>query len=195
VLFMDEMPEFDRGVLEALRQPLEDGVISVARVQATLDFPAETILIGAMNPSPHGQEETGIAAERYRRKISAPLLDRIDLHLSVPKLNPEELGDKPGNEDSATIRARVVAARERQTERFGRPQVNAKMSPRELRELIGLDEQARDFMRMVAAKMNLSARVYDRVLKVGRTIADLNGDPEVKKNHLAEAVQYRGGFA
>ncbi|MHB8637687.1 MAG: YifB family Mg chelatase-like AAA ATPase [Fimbriimonadaceae bacterium] len=198
-LFMDEMPEFDRAVLEALRQPLEDGVITVSRVQNTLTFPASCILIGAMNPCPCGYkglpEEKCVSSPamcgKYTAKISGPLLDRIDLHLEVPRLKPDELiGAVPG-ESSASIRDRVVAARRRQYARLGGSRTNSKISPKELRSLVPLDAEAEVFMRLVSARMNLSARVFDRVLKVGRTIADLAGDEAVAKVHLAEAVQYR----
>lgn len=199
VLFMDEMPEFDRTVLEALRQPLEDGVITVARVQNTLTFPAECILVGAMDPCPCGFKglpeqkcvSSPTSCSRYASKISGPLLDRIDLHLEVPRLKPEELLGAPQGEASESIRERVVAARARQQARLGSSRVNAKMSPREIKETIQLDSECEDFMRVVLAKMNLSARVFDRVLKVARTIADLVGSEQVAKVHLSEAVQYR----
>lgn len=199
VLFLDEMPEFERGVLEALRQPLEDGVVTVARVASTLTFPAETILIGAMNPCPCGYRgypeqkcvSNPASCIKYAGKISGPLMDRIDLHLEVPRLKPDELlGMQPG-EPSEVIRARVVAARERQHVRLGSHRVNAKMSPREIRELIPLDQESESFMRVVVSRMGLSARVFDRILKVSRTIADLAGADQVSKTHLAEAVQYR----
>jgi magnesium chelatase family protein len=199
VLFLDEMPEFDRQVLEALRQPLEDGVVTVARVQNTITFPAECMLVGAMNPCPCGfkglPEQQCVSSPascgRYASKISGPLLDRIDLHLEVPRLKPEELLNAKAGECSAAIRERVVSARERQKARLGTHRVNAKMSPRELKELVTLDEECTDFMRVVLTRLNLSARVFDRVLKVGRTIADLAGAEQVEKVHLSEAVQYR----
>lgn len=199
VLFLDEMPEFDRPVLEALRQPLEDSVVTVSRVHSTITFPAECILIGAMNPCPCGfrglPEQKCVSSPatcgRYASKISGPLLDRIDLQLEVPRLKPEELlGMQPG-EPSAAIRERVIAARARQDQRLGRARVNAKMSPREIRELVVLDEECTDFMRTVMNRLNLSARVFDRLLKVGRTIADLAGVEQIGKVHLSEAVQYR----
>ena len=193
------MPEYNREVLEALRQPLEDGIVSVARVNATLTFPAESILIGAMNPCPCGFKGypeakcVGAAAcERYAGKVSGPLLDRIDLHIAVPRLNPDELIDKPSGESSAVIRARVESARARQAARLGGQRINSKMRPKEIRELIQMDDECQEFMRVVASKLGLSARVFDRLLKVSRTIADLAGDEEVKKRHLSEAVQYRG---
>ncbi|AIE84640.1 YifB family Mg chelatase-like AAA ATPase [Fimbriimonas ginsengisoli] len=198
VLFADEFPEFDRGVLEALRQPLEDGEVTVARVSNTLTFPAECILVAAMNPCPCGfkglPEERCVGqsqCERYSGKISGPLRDRIDIHLEVQRLKPDELIGMPTGECSGAVRDRVIAARERQNVRLGNHRVNAKMNPREIRELIVLDQDSQDFMRLVAARMNLSARVFDRILKVGRTIADLSGDDLVRKSHLSEAVQYR----
>lgn len=199
VLFLDEMAEFDRGVLEALRQPPEDGVVTVARVQASLTFPAGCMLIGAMNPCPCGfkgypeAQCVGSPATcgRYAARISGPLLDRIDLHLHVPRLKPDELLSMEPGESSEPIRERVLAARRRQIDRLGPGRTNSKMTPREIREKIVLTDDSRDFLRTVTAKMNLSARVFDRVLKVGRTIADLAGSDEVGKSHLAEAVQYR----
>lgn len=199
VLFLDEMPEFDRQVLEALRQPLEDGVVTVSRVTASLTFPAECILVGAMNPCPCGFRglpeakcvSTPTQCIKYTGKISGPLLDRIDLHLEVPRLKPEELlGAAPG-ECSEAIRSRVVAAREFQHARLGNHRVNAKMTPREIKENIVLNAECEEFMRLILSRLNLSARVFDRILKVARTIADLAGSAEVEKPHLSEAVQYR----
>jgi magnesium chelatase family protein len=198
-LFLDEMPEFERNVLEALRQPLEDGVVTVARVQASLTFPAECILIGAMNPCPCGfkglPEQKCVSSPtvcgRYASKISGPLLDRIDLHIEVPRLKPEELLAAPTGECSEVIRDRVTRARDRQAARLGKARVNAKMTPREIRELVNLSDDCTDFMRLVMSKMNISARVFDRILKVSRTIADLAEVDEVAKTHLSEAVQYR----
>ena len=198
VLFLDEFPELDRASMEALRQPLEDGVITVSRVSNTVTFPAECILIAAMNPCPCGFKGLpearcvgASACERYGARISGPLKDRIDLHLEVPRLKPDELIGAVEGECSAAIRERVLTARNRQTARLGPARTNAKMSPRELKETVQLDAEAEAFMRLVAAKMNLSARVFDRILKVGRTIADLAAEPEVRKSHLAEAVQFR----
>ncbi len=198
-LFMDEMPEFDRSVLEALRQPLEDGVVTVARVQNTVTFPAECILIGAMNPCPCGFRglpeqkcvSTPASCIKYAGKISGPLLDRIDIHIEVPRLKPDELLDKEGGEESSAIRDRVVRARALQGKRLGGSRVNAKMTPREIREMVVLDAECDQFMRQVAARMNISGRVFDRILRVSRTIADLDGSEQVKRNHIAEAVQYR----
>lgn len=197
-LFLDEFPELDRQTMEALRQPLEDGVVTVSRVANTITFPAECILIAAMNPCPCGfkgmseQRCVGVGAcERYGARISGPLRDRIDLHIEVPRLKPDELLGMASGECSAAIRDRVVRAREVQNGRLGAHRTNGKMTPREIKDTIALDKESEEFMRMVAARMNLSARVFDRILKVGRTIADLAGDPQIRKAHLAEAVQYR----
>lgn len=198
VLFMDEMPEFDRSVLEALRQPLEDGIATVSRVQSTMDFPANTMLVGAMNPCPCGFKGypearcVGVSAcERYAGKISGPLMDRIDLHIVVPRLKPEELINIEPGEASAAIRERVSCARTIQSARLGTNRVNAKMTPRELRDMIVMDEDCKTFMQGISSRLNLSARVFDRILKVARTIADLAGSEAINRNHLAEAVQYR----
>lgn len=199
VLFMDEMPEFDRNVLESLRQPLEDGVCTVARVSDTQTFPAECMLVGAMNPCPCGFKgypeancvSSPSACGRYAQRISGPLLDRIDLHVPVPRLKPDELVNQPKGEPSAAIRVRVLKAREQQRARLGETRLNAKMTPREIRETLALTDDCSAFMQNVAAKMQLSARVFDRILKVSRTIADLAGSPTIEKSHLAEAVQFR----
>jgi len=198
VLFLDEMPEFSRDVLEALRQPLEDNVVTVARVQSTLTFPAAAMLIGAMNPCPCGfkgyPEANCIGAAqclKYGAKISGPLLDRIDLHVNVPRLKPEELTAVPSGTPSSQIRERVLLARNRQSERLGQGKTNAKMSPRELKELIQMDDECKAFMQSAAHKLSLSARVFDRLLKVAQTIADLDNQAQITRPHLAEAVQYR----
>jgi magnesium chelatase family protein len=198
VLFLDEMPEFDRNVLEALRQPLEDGVVSVSRVHSSMDFPARTIVVGAMNPCPCGYkgypEAKCVGAhlcDRYAARISGPLLDRIDLHVTVPRLKPEELVAQPDGERSDSIRARVAAARRRQEERHGPAKTNARLTPGELRQAVQLDAEAEAFLQQAAARLAISGRAYDRVLKVGRTIADLAGLEHVAKPQLAEAIQYR----
>ncbi len=198
VLFLDEFPEIQRTSMEGLRQPLEDGVITVSRVADTVTFPAECILIAAMNPCPCGFKGmpeakcVGVSAcERYGARISGPLRDRIDIHIEVPRLKPDELVGAQDGECSAAIKERVVKARERQAARIGSHKVNAKMTPAEMRDLIVLDDESKDFMRLVSARMNLSARVFDRIIKVGRTIADLAGIDKVSKPQLAEAIQYR----
>ena len=198
VLFLDEMPEYDRDVLEALRQPLEDGVVSVSRVLASAEFPARCVLVGAMNPCPCGfkgySEAKCVgqsACERYGGKLSGPLLDRIDLHLTVPRLKPDELTSAPEGEASAAIRERVLAARERQWARLGRGRVNSQMAPKEVQEGLGLEPAALELMKKAVNRLNLSARAYDRILRVSRTIADLAGSETVGATHVAEAVQYR----
>lgn len=194
------MPEFDRNVLEGLRQPLEDGVISVARVQASMDFPAQLMLIGALNPCPcgyHGDRVkqcscTPDAIRRYMGRLSGPLLDRIDMHVQVPRLSHDELIAARTGESSAVIRERVTGARKAQAKRLGGGnRVNARMTPREMREHCPLDEGCTEFLRNASARMGLSARVFDRVIRVARTIADLTGEPQIKEDHLSEAVQYR----
>lgn len=198
-LFLDEMPEFDRSVLEALRQPLEDGEVTVSRVTNTITFPAECILVGAMNPCPCGfrgyPEQKCVSNPatciKYAGRISGPLMDRIDLHIEVPRLKPDELLGMQLGEPSSAIRDRVMVAREKQHQRLGGHRVNAKITPREIRELLVLDDESAQFMKVVSSRMNLSARVFDRVLKVSRTIADLAGADRVTRQHLAEAVQYR----
>lgn len=201
VLFLDEMPEFDRDVLEALRQPLEDGVVTVSRITGTGEFPARCMLVGAMNPCPCGfrgyPEAKCVGAslcERYAGRLSGPLLDRIDLHLTVPRLNPETLTDEPPGEPSAAIRERVAAARDRQYARLGPGRTNAQMAPKELREFAVLGQAESEFMKKAAARLNLSARAFDRVLKVGLTLADLSAKDVMEVSHLAEAVQYRATF-
>lgn len=199
VLFMDEMPEFDRDVLEGLRQPLEDGVISIARVQASLDFPAQLMLVGAMNPCPcgfHGDRAKQCTCSpevirRYRKRISGPLLDRIDLHVEVPRLTEEELMVAKPGEPSSAVLERVVKARAIQHKRLGGSRTNSKMSTREIRDLVALTDDCKDVMRDAAARQNISARVFDRILKVARTIADLEGSENVQTTHLSEAIQYR----
>lgn len=201
VLFMDEMPEFDRNTLEGLRQPLEDGVVSVSRVQASVDYPAAMILVGAMNPCPcgyHGDRLkqctcTPDQIRRYAGRISGPLLDRIDMHVLVPRLTQDELLNLKQTESSEQIRGRVIAARSMQRKRFGDSSnvTNGRMSVKELRALCPIDDAAKQFLTAVSEKMGLSARVFDRVIKVSRTIADLAGDEHISTTHLAEAVQYR----
>jgi magnesium chelatase family protein len=200
VLFLDEMPEFDRNVLEGLRQPLEDGIISVARVQASMEFPARLMLIGALNPCPcgyHGDKVkqcscTPDAIRRYMSRLSGPLLDRIDMHIQVPRLTHDELTSARTGEDSSTIRKRVTSARKRQAERLGGgDKVNARMTPRDLRTHCPLDAGCAEFLRAASTRMGLSARVFDRVIKVARTIADLQDEAEIREDHLSEAVQYR----
>jgi magnesium chelatase family protein len=197
VLFLDELPEFDRDVLEVLREPLESGKITISRAARQADFPARFQLVAAMNPCPcgflgHYSGKCHCSPDqvaRYRRKISGPLLDRIDLHVEVPAVAPEELSSRPAGETSETIRARVTAARERQQMRQGKP--SAQLSTREIDRVATPDAAGQEILKQAISRLGLSARGYHRVLKVARTIADLAGAQAVAATHVAEAIQYR----
>ncbi|MDD3154278.1 MAG: YifB family Mg chelatase-like AAA ATPase [Victivallaceae bacterium] len=200
VLFLDELPEFKRNVLEVLRQPLEKGVIHVARASGTCEFPCRFMLVAAMNPCPCGRGEVELgcrctAAEklRYRRKVSGPLLDRIDLHVELRQLSEEELLHAPRGESSAAIRERVVAARAVQQERFASSgkYCNAMMSSADLRKYCAIDAHSEVLLRQAIAAFKLSPRAYDRILKVARTIADLAHSEKLCQEHLMEAITYR----
>ncbi|MBQ7515220.1 MAG: YifB family Mg chelatase-like AAA ATPase [Schwartzia sp.] len=201
VLFLDELPEFPKAVLEVLRQPLEDGVVTVSRVNATLTFPSQMLLVCAMNPCPCGYRGdkdkpcscTPNEIKRYTRKISGPLLDRIDLHIMVPRVEYKELSAVGKGETSATIRQRVAAARERQLDRLRGYGLycNAQMGHALLTKTCVLTEGAKGLLESVFKKMNLSARSYDRIIKVSRTIADLDASEDIKDRHVAEAVKLR----
>ncbi len=202
VLFLDEFPEFERRVIEALRQPLEDGVISVARAHGHLRFPARFILICAMNPCPCGnlnsKTKPCICGQRdllrYKRKISGPIVDRIDLWLEVPQIDHLKLSDESfKGESSAGIRKRVIKAREIQKERFAGKNIltNSEMGVRELKNFAPLGENAKQALLQAAKRLDLSARAYHRVTKISRTIADLEGEKDIRENHIYEALQYR----
>lgn len=201
VLFLDELPEFRRDTLESLRQPLEEGVITVVRARAHLTFPARFSLVAAMNPCPCGHlgdprfdcRCSAPLVERYRSRISGPLLDRIDLHVEVPAVRLEELRAEPG-ESSADVAHRVAEARDRQRERFGASHpfpVNSAMGPAEVRRHCQLTPQATQLIDRAFERLGLSARALDRVLKVSRTLADLAGADTITPAHVAEAIQYR----
>jgi magnesium chelatase family protein len=200
VLFLDELPEFDRRVLESLREPLESGHIGIARVARRAEFPARFQLIAAMNPCPCGYlghsngkcRCTPDQVARYRAKLSGPLLDRIDLMIEVPALSDTELQGKPTGETSAQIRQRVIAARDRQLQRQGKP--NALLAPGEIDQHCQPDETGAQLLKQAIARFDLSPRAYHRILKVARSIADLAPSVTVKAAHIAEAVQYRRGL-
>jgi magnesium chelatase family protein len=199
VLFLDELPEFKRSVLETMRQPLEEGRVTISRAAGTMTFPSEFMLVAAMNPSPDGKmpaesRSTPREIQNYLSRISGPLLDRIDLHVEVPPVKFREITSELTGETSAQIRDRVVAARQRQQERFKRkPKItcNARMGSKELKSYCQLDEPTMELLRFAMADLNLSARAYDRVLKVARTIADLAGSQTIISDHVSEAIQYR----
>ncbi len=202
VLFLDEFPEFDKRVIEALRQPLEDRVISVARARGSMIFPAGFILVAAMNPCPCGHRGSTVKEcicssgqlQKYSRKVSGPIVDRIDLWLDVPALDHHELSDAgPAGEPSAKVRARIIEARKRQAARFKSVNIktNGEMGVRELKEHAPLDENSVKILNDSAKRLGLSARAYHRVIKLARTIADLFGEENIKQEHLLEALQYR----
>ncbi|HZX33023.1 MAG TPA: YifB family Mg chelatase-like AAA ATPase [Rhodocyclaceae bacterium] len=197
ILFLDELPEFDRKVLETLREPMESGRIHIARAARQAEFPAEFQLVAAMNPCPcgwqgHPNQKCRCSPEqvaRYRGKISGPLLDRIDLQIEVPALPAETLQAKAEGEPSANVRQRVEAAIQRQQDRQGKP--NARLTVAEVESHCQPDTKGADLLKQAMARLDLSARAYHRILKVARTIADLSGSPAIAAPHIAEAIQYR----
>ena len=202
VLFLDELPEFNRSVLETLRQPLEDRIISISRARYNLTLPCSFMLVASMNPCPCGYHHhptrkcvcTPAQIQRYMNKISGPLMDRIDLQVEVESVPFEDIAKAPKGESSATIRERVLKARQIQSERYkGMKGIhcNAQMTTALLQKYVQLDDQALNLLRTAMKKFNLSARAYDRILKVSRTIADLEGVENVQSSHIAEAIGYR----
>jgi magnesium chelatase family protein len=202
VLFLDELPEFQRTVLEVLRQPLEDRSITISRAKFTVDYPASFMMIASMNPCPCGYYNhpdkdcvcsPGVV-QKYLNKISGPLLDRIDLHVEVTPVSFNELSTKQVGESSNDIRERVIASRKIQEQRFEKNKgvhCNAQVSSKTLKEICEIDQSGRDLLKKAMDRLGLSARAYDRILKVARTIADLEGAESIQTNHLAEAIQYR----
>jgi len=202
VLFLDELPEFKRGVLEVMRQPLEDREITISRARFTVTYPSSFMLVASMNPSPSGffndpnnpMSNTAQEMQRYLGRISGPLLDRIDIHIEVTPVPFEKLAEERKGELSKTIRARVCKARAIQTARFSKIEnvhYNAQMSVKQLREFCALELASKSLLKAAMERLNLSARAYDRILKVSRTIADLEAEPCILPDHIGEAIQYR----
>ncbi|WP_423999257.1 YifB family Mg chelatase-like AAA ATPase [Maribacter sp. IgM3_T14_3] len=202
VLFLDELPEFKRGVLEVMRQPLEDREVTISRARFTVTYPSSFMLVASMNPSPGGYFNdpdapvTSSPAEmqRYLSKISGPLLDRIDIHIEVTPVPFEKLSEERKGEGSVEIRKRVTAARELQTARFeamANVHYNAQMNTKQIRQYCKLDDKSKALLKNAMERLNLSARAYDRILKVARTIADLADETELNGDHISEAIQYR----
>ena len=202
VLFLDELPEFKRTVLEVMRQPMEDRIVTISRAKFTVDYPASFMLIAAMNPCPcgyynHPEKECVCAhgvVQKYLNKVSGPLLDRIDIHVEVTPVSFDELADKKQYEKSKSIRDRVMKARLIQDERFKDKEglhSNAQMQAQQVRKICEIDDTGREMLKNAMEKLGLSARAYDKIIKVARTIADLDGSESIKTDHLAEAIQYR----
>jgi magnesium chelatase family protein len=202
VLFLDELPEFARNVLEVMRQPLEDGRVTISRSKMSVEYPSNFMLVCAMNPCPCGNygnanQEcscTTLQIQKYVGKISGPLLDRIDIHIEVPSVKYQELSSKKSGEHSVQIRSRVVQARDVQTRRFEGSRglfSNADMQAKEIKEFCQIDDSGANLLKTAMNHLGLSARAYDRILKVSRTIADLSGSDHIRTEHLSEAIQYR----
>ncbi|HVW60316.1 MAG TPA: YifB family Mg chelatase-like AAA ATPase [Puia sp.] len=199
VLFLDELPEFSRSVLEVMRQPMEDGRVTISRARASVDFPASFMLMAAMNPCPcgyynHPDKECSChpgAVQKYLNKISGPLLDRIDLHVEVVPVPYMQLSGAESGESSAVIRQRVIAAREWQHRRYKDHINNAQMTGKMIKKFCFIDGAGEELLRNAMSRLHLSARAYDRILKVARTIADLAGAENIRPDHVAEAIQYR----
>jgi magnesium chelatase family protein len=202
VLFLDELPEFKRGVLEVMRQPLEDREVTISRAKFTVTYPSSFMLVASMNPSPSGFFNDGTnplasspqEMQRYLSRVSGPLLDRIDIHIEVTPVPFNKLSDERKGESSVEIRKRVTTAREKQSERFKdfeNVHYNAQMHVKQIREFCQLSEESKTLLKTAMEKLNLSARAYDRILKVSRTISDLANEKDILPNHISEAIQYR----
>jgi magnesium chelatase family protein len=202
VLFLDELPEFKRSVLEVMRQPLEDREVTISRAKFTVTYPSSFMLVASMNPSPSGYFIDGNSPvttspyemQRYMSKISGPLLDRIDIHIEVQPVPFEKLSEERKGEPSKVIRERVTKARNFQAERFkdlDHIHYNAQMGVKQIRKFCDLDPDSKDLLKNAMDRLGLSARAYDRILKVARTIADLENTEKIRPDHIAEAIQYR----
>jgi magnesium chelatase family protein len=202
VLFLDEMPEFRKDVLEVLRQPMEDGQVTISRAAMSLTYPAQFMLAGAMNPCPCGYYGDGshecnctpVQIQKYMSKISGPLLDRIDIHIEVPAVKFKDLAAEPSGERSEAVRLRVNNARKIQLERFKSEKkifCNAHMESRDIQRYCSIDEDSRALLKLAITKLGLSARAYDRIIKVARTVADLEASENITSPHISEAIQYR----
>ena len=202
VLFLDELPEFKRGVLEVMRQPLEDREVTISRAKFTVTYPSSFMLVASMNPSPSGffndpdspMSSSPGEMQRYLSKISGPLLDRIDIHIEVTPVPFEKLSEERIGEKSVDIRKRVTKARQVQTERFRENEnvhYNAQMSVKQISEYCKLEDSSKALLKSAMERLNLSARAYDRILKVSRTIADLSESETILGSHISEAIQYR----
>ena len=202
VLFLDELPEFKRSALEVMRQPLEDGKVTISRAAGSLTFPAEFMLVAAMNPCPCGyfgdlkrECRCGpVQVQRYRQRVSGPLLDRIDLHIEVPAVEYRDVASERAEESSTSIRDRIGRTRDLQQKRFvtdAKVNCNARMATRQLKQYCKLGTDSHDLIRVAMSELNLSARAYDRILKVSRTIADLDDKIDISPEHVSEAIQYR----
>ncbi|MFI4872372.1 MAG: YifB family Mg chelatase-like AAA ATPase [Phycisphaerales bacterium JB061] len=195
VLFLDELPEFSRNVLETLRQPVEDRRVTITRVQGSIEFPTDFMMVAAMNPTPRGDVAPGEVGrremERYVGRISGPMLERIDIHTEAPKVSWDELSSAPTGTGTAAMRESVLVARDRQSARQGRGVINANLSGKQLDELAPMADNARMLLGEAIRSLNLSARAYDKIRRVSRTIADLAGQSEISPEHVAEAVGYR----
>ncbi len=202
VLFLDELPEFKKNVLEVLRQPLEDGRVTIARAAQSITFPSRMMLVAAMNPCPCGHAGSTahscscpeIDVQRYRSRVSGPLMDRIDLHVTVPAVRYRDLSPTREGESSSELRQRVHRARARQSERFAKVRgthCNAQMTPRQIRRFCEVDAESASLLQAVVDRVGMSARAYDRILKVARTVADLADSESIASAHISEAISYR----